>query len=723
MRKAKYLLTCCGFLAFSTPAFAQDVDHVGRAEEGAAAPALDDIIVTAQKGNQSLQKSPVAITAIGGESLTAQGVVDIRGVQALVPSVRFQQQNAATQIYIRGVGATADFPQVDPPTAFHFNGIYIPREGTSVPIYDVAQLEVLPGPQGTLYGRSALGGIIDIRFKRPTFKQETDVLTEVGNYSMFHTTFVQNVPVTDELAIRGAFDYNRHSGYMTSGANAADDWGARLSLLYEPREDFTAYVFASFVDKNGTASNLVAQGVNLDGSLSSGAFIQKNPWNDQLPPSLLAVSPFGQPDAGDIRYSNSMVGGELKWDISDNLTLTYIPSWLHLEVGVDFWLSGLPGSKRDEYNQTTHELRLSGDHDWGKWLVGLYGYRMRAEGEFFVGAPFDVITTQGFPTSLVGRSVIKGLAGFGQLTYNITDDLRAIFGGRYSVDNRTGGGLFFDGAGLSPYSSDETYRNFDYKVGLNYDLTQQVMLYATLETGYQPGTFNNFASTPALSNQVKASDLTAYTAGVKTRLFGNAVTWNNEFFYYDYKDLLASAFDTVRNATQTFNAKKVEIYGLQSDLVADLSANDRFNITIGYLHARNKDFDRPANLPGGTASFNGLQLQYAPDWTVSAGYYHDFQMPDGYFRAHVTTRYESSFFGDFSQAPGGRQDSYTKTNFSFTYYANDGSWSLGAWVKNIEDEPVQAATAVGSNFPFNPQGASVYLEPPRTYGLRATLNL
>lgn len=712
MGRLSVLLRCGS--AFAAIAFAAPAALAQEQAQGDSGAAADEIIVTAQKESRSIQKTPVAITAIGGEELTARGVTDIRAAQAFVPSVRFQQQNAATEIYIRGVGSTLDFPQVDPPNAFHFNGIYVPREGTSVPMYDISQLEVLPGPQGTLYGRSALGGVVNVSFKRPTNELETNIVAEAGNYSMFHTTFVQNVPVSDSLAIRGAFDYSRRSGYMKSGADSNDTWGARLSLQYKPTEDFTAYLWGSFVDKNGSPPNLVAKGVTSTGALSVGSFIQSNPWNDLLPTALAAASPFGQVTARDTIYDNRMFGGQFDWNVGDNITLTYIPSWLKFSVEVDYWLSGLPSTKIDRFEQTTHELRLSGKADWGSWLVGLYGYQMTSSGEFYVAA-FD---NTGFPVSLIDRNRIKGLAGFGQLTYNISDNFRVIAGGRYSVDTRTGRGRFFNGAGLSPFDSDATYRNFDFKLGLNYDIAPGTMLYAQVETGFQPGTYNTFATTPTVSNRVGAANLTAYTAGLKARFADNRVTWNNEFFYYDYRDLFASAFNTVLNTTQTFNAQKVEIYGIQSDLIFNASDNDRFNVSVGYLHARNKKFD----LPDGSANFDGFQLQYAPDWTISAGYHHDFQMAKGYVRAQVNTRYESSFFADFNHTPGGKQGSYTKTDLSLTYYSSDGRWNLGAWVKNIENEAVIAATAGGSNFPFNPQGATSYLEAPRTWGVRAGLN-
>jgi iron complex outermembrane recepter protein len=147
---------------------------------------LEEVVVTATKQMQRLQKTPAAITAMNGETLVEAGIADIRDAQAFVPSVRFQQENASTEIYMRGVGSTLDVPQIEPPAAFNFNGIYVPREATSVPLYDVEQLEVLPGPQGTLYGRSTLGGTVNVNFRRPSRADETLTQLEVGSHSLLH---------------------------------------------------------------------------------------------------------------------------------------------------------------------------------------------------------------------------------------------------------------------------------------------------------------------------------------------------------------------------------------------------------------------------------------------------------------------------------------------------------------------------------------------------------
>lgn len=677
-------------------------------------PGLGEIVVTANKQAQNLQKTPVAITAITSQQLVSQGVTDIRAAQAFVPSVRFQAQSAATEVYIRGVGTTQDFPQFDPPTSIYFNGIYIPREASGAPLYDVSAVEVLPGPQGTLYGRSSLGGVVNTNFTRPSSRQETNFLLEAGNYNMLHVTAVQNIPLSDVLSVRGAFDYNRHGAYQTSGANTKDDWSGRLSLLYKPTDNFTAYLWGEVTDLNGKSPTAVALGVRADGSLNPGGYIQKNPWNDLLPPALAAQSPFGQPVPQETTYRSKLFGGQFDWRLNDNLTLTYIPSYLDFFVKTGYTLSGTPAVKTTGYKQTTHELRLSGKYDWGNWLLGAYGYRMTSSGVFYV-ASYDF---SGFPVNIVDRNRIKGAAIFGQGTYNLADNLRITVGGRYGADDRTGRGRFLGATGLEPFTFGKSYHRFDWKAGVDFDLAPRVMLYAAVQTGFQPGTFNNYASTPTVSNAVKPAKLTAYTAGIKSRLLGDRLQLNNEFFYYDYRGLFVAAYNALLQQTQVFNAQKVRIYGDQLDIVFKPTDDDQVNLSVGYLHARNKNF----TLPDGSANFDGYQLQFAPDWTISGGYHHDFQMSHGYLRTMATARYESHFFGDFRHTPGAFQPSYAKLDASITYYDEGGKWSLGVWGKNLTDKAVIAATAAGSNFPLNAAGATGFIEDPRTFGMRATYN-
>lgn len=689
------------------------------AQEGPAG--LEEIVVTATKRAIDMQKAPAAITAIGADAITQAGIADIRAAQNLVPSVRFQAQNAATEIYIRGVGSTIDLPNIEPPTSLNFNGIYVPREVSAIPLFDMQSIEVLPGPQGTLYGRGSLGGVVNASFKRPTDVNEGSLTAEIGNYNLYHVNAVGNLAVSDTLALRGGIDYANADGVETSGANSIDNLTVRASMNWEVTDTVDAYLWGLYSERQGNSNNVVTVGVDpaTGAYVGPGKFLRSDPWNDTRTSEMLALPsnpnlpPPTAPRALPTDGKSVLIGAEINVDLGFG-TLTYIPSYMDADVDVQYYFGAYPTSKYDEAKQTTHELRLAGRTGRVDYLAGLYAYQLETAGTFLI---------TGFPISIVDQNRLRGYAAFGSATISLTDPFRVTVGGRFSKDERQGNGPYTGFLGPDfvfdvPYEYDESFDQFDYKLGVEYDMGRDAMLYAAIQTGYQPGTFNTYPSTPSATNEVKPAELTAYTAGLKSRWFENRLQVNNEIFYYDYKDLFASAYNTVLNTTQTFNAQKVEIYGDQLDVLWLPTEYDQVSLSIGYLHARNEEFV----LPDGSANFNGKQLQYAPDWTVSLGYHHDFQLSSGRLRAQAMTRYESSFFSDFYHTPGGEQESYTKTDASLTYFASDESWNVSLYVKNIENEAVLAATAGGSSSPLQPAGATSNLEQPRTYGLRATLN-
>src|SRR5216684_5062957 len=224
--------------------------------------ALQEIIVTAEKQTENLQKTAAAVTVVTADILVDAGITDLREAEKLVPSVRFQAEGDNTQVFIRGVGANLDFPNVEPNVAFNFAGIYLPREADSAAFFDVQQLEILPGPQGTLYGRSAIGGTINLTPTKPGFNNEGETLLEAGNYSAVHVTVTQNVKASDSVALRAAADYTRNSGFMVTGADSKNDPSLRLSAIIDPNDRLSIYLWAQGAQKNGYHSNLVNKGTD-----------------------------------------------------------------------------------------------------------------------------------------------------------------------------------------------------------------------------------------------------------------------------------------------------------------------------------------------------------------------------------------------------------------------------------------------------------------------------
>lgn len=693
-------------LAVHGTAFAQD--KAAQPEADSDQGGLGEIIVTAEKRSENVQKTAAAVTAVTGEALVEKGVVDLRAVQSLVPSARFQQEGQSTQVFLRGVGANLDFANVEQVVSLNFNGVYIPREGTSAPLFDIERVEVLPGPQGTLYGRNAMGGTVNASFVKPKREAGFSGVLEAGNFDLIHGTAIANAPLGEHLAARIGVDYTHTSGYMTSGAEAKDDLAIRLGLLYDSNAGFDMYLWGYFVDKSGTAPNLVNKGTNpATFAYDENAFLRPNPWDDTRTGSLSALAPFGQPKGEDLTYKNYVAGSEINVDLSDSITLTYIPSYFKLDLDYGYWLGGVPAYYEIGYEQTTHEVRLSGESDKAKWIVGAYYYWMSVEQDVRVlpGTPFEGIYFNN------NKGIKTGIAAFGQVTYSVSPSFRAILGGRYSSDKAEAAGISFL---LQPYTFDRTFNRFDIKAGIEADIGPASMAYATFQTGYAPGTYNPFPATPRNDNLVKPAKLTSYTVGVKNRFLDDRLQLNLEAYYYDYRDLYIQAFDQSKLFNPIFNAAKVEIYGAQADLKFKPTRADTLSLSVSYNHARNKDFITPAG-----QNYNGLSPAYAADWTVSAEYSRDFDIGShGYLRAQADARYESAFYADFIHNRGTRQQPYVKANASLTYFANNGRWNLGAWIKNITNEPVIAATA----FAGIPGPGTAYLEAPRTYGVRLGFN-
>jgi iron complex outermembrane receptor protein len=678
--------------------------RIALADTPTVSEALQEIIVTAEKQTQSLQKTAAAVTVISTDTLIADGVDDLRQAQKLVPSVRFQAEGNNTQVLVRGVGAVLDFQNVEPNVAFNFAGIYIPREATSAGFFDVAQFEVLPGPQGTLYGRSAIGGTINLTPTRPGFNNDGSSMLEVGNYSAVHVTVTQNIRASDAVAFRAAVDYNRSDGVMTTGADSKDDISVRLSSLFNPNERLSVYLWSQAAAKYGNDANLVNKGTSpVTGAYCESCFFHSNPWDDTRTGKF--AEPFGTPAAERNHYRTAMIGGQIDYAF-DGATLTYIPSYLYLDSVPVYWLSAIQSVNTAHYNQITQELRLASKGNGPlKWLAGTYFYNVRNSGTFtlFSNLPFAFLQDD------VEKNRLKGYAAFGQTTYSLTDTFRATIGARASSTNRTANGNEPVAVGGLPYTFEKTYSHIDWKAGLEKDILPKMMLYGAVQTGYQPGTFNELPNTPTFSNEVKPSRLLAYTAGIKSRWWDDRVQINDEVFYYDYRDLLIQSYNIAAAFNAIFNAKKVAIKGNQLDVLARVFTDDQVNLNVGYSHARNVDFITPNG-----QNYDGYQLAYAPDLTAIAGYTHNMPIGNATLRAHIDWRFESSWYGDYVHNKGTRQDPSNKGDASLTYDVSN--WSVGAWIKNIQNKVVIAATAAAGI----PGPATSYLDEPRTFGLRFT---
>ena len=721
MRKTFRRYTVAGAILSSQVLFG----NIANAQSVGGSADYDEIVVTATKENRTTQRVSSAITAVSADALTSRGVISLASAQNLVPSIRLQTQGASTEIYIRGVGVTLDLPMIEAPSAFNMNGIYIPRELSSASMFDISRMEALPGPQGTLYGRGALGGTINMITNRPTHDNNTSVLVEAGNYSMFRGVLTQNLSLSDDLAARISVSQHFHEGYEKSGADSADETAVRFALNYTPSSNFEAYAWVQAEHKGGHPANLISKGSFVDPK--SQAFPFSDPWNDTLTGPYTSFATLGPIDARNRDWDGVLAGAEFTYRPNDALTLTYIPSYVRLDWDQEYWVVHKLTAYGAKIRQHTHELRLAYD-DGGKFslLTGLYAYNMKNRGglqlqfgpnELWSGSPSGLW----LDATDVQRHTLKGWAAFGQLTYRLSDQTRIVVGGRYSADNRDIYGyqpglvaaptLFNDLPNSNPtYDNAGRWTHADWKFGIEHDVDPSHMLYAFAQTASQPGTFDTFPNV-----RTKQAELTAYTLGTKNKFFGGRLIVNDEFFYYDYRNLMTQAWDASNGSLRLQNAAKTRIWGNQFDLSARVTDSTTFRTNVGYLNAKYKKF----NILG--VDYGGNSLQSAPEWTVSAGMSQDLKLSNGAtLRADVDSHFESGFWGDFAHSAGFYQTSYMKTDASLTYEPAQGNWKLTLWIKNIENTDVQASGAVGGL--FDPGASAVFLEQPRTFGIRFSWN-
>jgi iron complex outermembrane recepter protein len=210
-------------------------------------------------------------------------------------------------------------------------------------------------------------------------------------------------------------------------------------------------------------------------------------------------------------------------------------------------------------------------------------------------------------------------------------------------------------SGGAPYEYDKRYDHFDWKVGLEGDILPKAMIYGTVQTGYQPGTFNELPNTPTFSNEIKPSKLLSYTVGIKSRWLDDRLQINDEIYYYDYRDLLEQSYDVAAPVNPLFNAQKVVIKGDQLDILMRVFSNDEANLNVGYSHGRDVDFVTPQG-----QSYAGYQIAYAPDLTAAAGYTHNIPLGEAMLRAHLDWRFESSCWGHSTMSRGRNRSPPTK---------------------------------------------------------------
>jgi iron complex outermembrane recepter protein len=789
---------CAATILAPTVAFAQD----GAADADGG---IEDIVVTAQKREEVLQNVPLAVTALDANLLDQSGVRDASGLTALVPNVAVRPFNNSIIVATRGISNENTSNLGDPSLAFHVNGVYLarPRAAASL-FYDIERVELLRGPQGTLYGRNSTAGALNIVTRRPStsgFAAGADF--SYGNYDAIVARGYVNVPLGDNLALRASLYRARHDGYsinnrpvppipllvgpppavagpnaLIAAANLAnanvtaglrngdddDEFAARLSLLIAPSDRLRWVLTGSYqeTDETGQVRSIIntPNYVATGGPLAGRLFLPQQ--QDQNDPRVysLNVQPRNFIESWEIT-------SELEYDLSDSIGLTMVSSFRDEESALIVDTAGTANISTVDTSgnaeQISNELRLASTGDGRfQWLFGLFYFDEDQDDRLFInnvgGGPANVVAANTFISS-------TSYAAFGQINFDLTERLGITLGGRYSRDERRRFGFTAVAPGLtvapnplppgSSYSNDQAWERFNWRLGLDYQVSEDVLLYGSVSTGYRSGGFN--ASSALAYNP---EDITAYEVGVKSEWLDRRLRLNLAGFYYDYQDLQVTSPRELNGRIQAFtqNAAEATIWGLELEALIRPSRFFSVDISLGYLNSEFGDFSSIDNIctaagltvpaqflpgcvtrqrfnPDGTAaiidpdgpgpapagpvfdlqqvSYSGNRLANAPEITLNIGAnwtLFDNQAGSLTLRGAIRLIGES-YLSEFNRRLD-RVASYAQSEARITYRSENERFLVEAFVQNIENNDIAGSVSVTAS------GFGVSYLPPRTYGLR-----
>lgn len=704
--------------------------------------ALDEIVVTAQKRAQDLQDVPIAISAFDASFLEAAGVSTLDEIALRTPGLTMGRFNAVQpEIYIRGIGSTDQSAAGDASVGVFVDGVYMGRLGTlDFDFFDLARIEVLRGPQGTLYGKNVVGGAVNIVTAPPTEEFEARVEATLGNYDRRGLRAYVNGGISDNIAGKFTASWLERDGYATSattGNDLSDEDNVTLrgQLLFTPTDSMDITLAADWSRDRLAGNNRECLGEQF-------VFF---PWF--LPSSPFAASPCSP----DPFLNEKTVDGFQDRDIfglSATLRMdtafgefTSITAFRNGEYDIleDFSGSDAPLVTRraiDEIDQWSQEFRLGDVAMDGRldWLVGVYGYRAdidRLENNDFSGNDVPLAAFFGLPPGVLPSFNVfyfqenrtTSYALFSQATYALTDAVSLTAGARYTYEDkdsrvRTEG---FDPTGgflVAPYDvqASQSWNAFTPKLALDWRLNEELMVYASYAEGFKSGGYNGTSpSAEGAATSFDQEKAKNYEVGIKSELFDRRLRANLSAFFIDYADL--QVFQLVDGARLIVdNAADAESKGVELELTAVLADGLTVFGSYAYLNAEYKNFVNEAG-----DDFSGNRLTRSPENSFNTGFTWRTALSDGLsLTLHSEYSYRSGVFYTADNYAVAADGSLGLVDARVTLGFDRQNLELTLWGKNLTDE-VYVTQAIDGRGPFNlSQNAAGVIGAPRMYG--ATLN-
>lgn len=711
-----------GSLISTTPAVAADRESEFSFEE---------ITVTARKRSENIQDTPVTITAFSGEGLAARQITSLVGIADFTPALTINSSSAfsgssqTVAVFMRGIGQTDFTLNTDPGVGIYVDDVYVSRSvGALLDLVDVERLEVLHGPQGTLFGRNSVGGAISITTARPGEELGGRVYATVGSDNWYLAGGTVDLPISDTLKSKFSVQFQDRDGYVTRASDGIDlgdknNLSARGSLLWNPDEKLEVYVSADYTRSRENGVPLVLAEVNPGAAFPAAHNLIVAP---QLNPALQAfpngcLDPAGAAVGGDACYDNRWVSGNsdetfgtypvysnvdvwgisatISYDISDTLQIKSITAYRDLDSEFSRDGDGSPlqiNSTEDvfEYHQWSEELQLSGTafDDRLNFIVGAFVFDEK-------GVNPNIVDF-GFVRFLSGGSIHNSsLAGFGQATYELTEMVSVTAGVRYTDEKKrftpnqrvisTYTVPFFPPflqfvPGQSLTTTEEQVAEaseWTPHVNISVRPNEDMLLYTSYSRGFKSGGFTQriFPALPTPPS-FEPETVDVIEGGFKLDVLDQRLRLNGAAYYTWYNDLQVTVPVGVAPTTQ--NAAKASIKGFELEATAIPMDAMMASFSVGYTDASYSELDDRVSP---TITLNNM-FPGTSEWTLNGSLSYEIDLDsDLILTPRVDWSYRSEFFFDAENLVG--QEGYHLFNVSLTLMKEDGNWSVSAFGKNI----------------------------------------
>jgi len=751
--KFKHLLsaTAMASLAVASPVYAQAANP----DDAADGNDQNAIIVTATKSGKSLEDTGASISVLGAGDVGAGGIEDAGDLASAVPNVSVGDQFGVNRTFIRGIGLTSIDLGADGAVAFLQNGAIISRPAAQLSgFYDVQQIEVLRGPQGTTYGRGATGGVINIVTARPTPEFDGFARATYGNYDARTLEGALGGPIAGEsLMFRVAGKYEKRDGYGTNlfTGNPVDDrdaYAIRGSLLAKLspdlellivadhfKEDDNNYAFHYFgptvVPEAGLASSLLGGNTIFDYYAARGE-----------KPDLRNI--YSDEDAINKRDGSS-IQGILTWDSGDfSVVSTTAYRKFKRFNRDDLDVSDFNAFGRNDYTENSESFSQEVNFNYNVGSLSLLGGATYFEEKLFgevrvptvnLASYFNIVLGTNLPANLFdngnylqrGTVKTKAAGAYLEAAFEILPDLTITAGARYNWEKRSGVGRFtFEAQGLDiPTDKTGSWNAITPKFAIEYRTPGGTLFYGKVTRGFKSGVVN----IGSINSVIDPEYVWSYEAGFRGETADRKFGFAGAAFYYDYTNLQVG-FVNANSIVETINAASARNYGVELEATFRPGDNTTIRVYGTYLNAKYKDFcngyyaagnaSRPQYSTCATdpalVDLSGNRLSNAPKYTVAAFVDQRFELGNSGFldlSADINLQ-DEVFFTEFNNNDA-RQEAFALVNASVTYRSPDERWSVALWGKNLTDKYALANTIISAPlYSFVSVGS---LRPPRTYGV------